>query len=173
MNDNKPDAFKELMSKYPKPDYLSDLKALGELTEKEKERQADKAALLQTLEAYYSKGLGQAEAVKRMRADYANRIIEPRLNIHQRIKAISRASLLRWRKQVKEHGWAALAGDYRSGRQGYFYKHPEALKRLASLRQVFPEASIIDICKAFCEEIQEDQRPTLRQVATALKNWGI
>ena len=169
----KPDAFKELQAKYPKHDYINDLKVFGKLSENSKERQADKVALLHTLEEYRNKGLNQNEAIKQMVSDYTQRTIEPRPDIHQRVKAISRASLLRWRKQIKEHGWSILAGCYRKGNKGYFDRHPEAMERLLSLRKAFPEASIADIFRAFSNEMNGKPHPSLRRITDVLRKHRV
>ena len=163
----KADAFKELQEKYPKPDYISDLKAFAKLSDNGKVRLADKAALLHTLEEYINKGFSQNEAIKQMVVDYTQQAIEPRPDIHQRISAISRASLLRWRKQIKDHGWAVLAGGYRKGKKGYFDKRPEALERLISLRRAFPEASLVDIYTAFSKEMKaQGEQPQGKNMIT-------
>lgn len=168
-------AYEQLKAKYLKPDYIDDLGAFGKLSEKGRDRQADRAALLHELEQYKSRGLNQEEAIRQMIADYQNRTIEPRKGIHDRIEAINRASLLRWKKQVKDSGWSSLAGDFKSVKKGYFDDKPETLELLIALRESFPEATIADIHKAIAKEIKANGKtpPTIKMVAAALKKRSL
>ena len=168
-------AYKQLEAKYSKPDYIDDLEAFGKLSQKGRDRQADRAALLHVLEQYKSFGLNQEDAIKQMIVDYKNRTIEPRTGIHGRIEAINRPSLLRWKKQVKDNGWSSLAGDFKSLKKGYFDDKAEALELLIALRESFPEATIADIHKALAKEIKSSGHtpPTIRMVAAALKKQGL
>ena len=163
------EAYKELQAKYAAPDFEDDIKALGKLKGWAKDRQADRAALIQALEQYKNNSDSQEEAINQLISDYRSRLIEPRPGIHKRIKGISRASLLRWRKQVAESGWASLAGEYKL-REGYFSKHPEAMELLLLFSVSFPKASNRDLHKALAKELKKQgiEPPSVRMVGDAL-----
>ncbi len=151
------EGYAALKIMYSGVDYISDLEALGNLTEGAKNRQADKAAVLQMLEQYkqQKETENQDAAIKRLISDYKAKVIEPREGIHTRIKSLSRASLMRWRKQVRLGGWASLAGDFKSRAQSFFDKQPQALETLRVLCKDFPKARNVDLYRVLIMELKK------------------
>lgn len=164
--------YKALKVMFSGVDYISDLEAFGGLAEPARNRQADKAKILQALEAYKQRyeDESQESAIKRFVRDYNDKLIEPRQDIHSRIKSLSRASLMRWKQQVRFSGWASLAGSYKP-REGFFEKHPQALEILLLLKSDFPKASNVAIYKVLAAELEKAGIPLISQrtVDKALK----
>ena len=158
------DGYEALKMMFGGVDYISDLEALGGLRKSAKNRQADKARILQVLEEYKHRYKDESQecVIKRLISDYKAKKIEPRKGIHDRIKSLSRASLMRWRQQVRLNGWSSLAGNYKS-REGFFKKYPQALNTLLALKRDFPKASDVALYKVLAPVLEKVNIPMVSQ----------